>query len=91
MNPWSFRCSKLALGKTNKVSVFLANTYSGCPWSGKSQREITFFKAKELSGIFDISQGIFQFKPKSGNFEKQVYKMPNYNEHKHSSTCCLSL
>ena len=32
----------------------------------ESQREITFFKAKELSGIFDISQGIFQFKPKSG-------------------------
>ena len=30
MNPWSLRCSKLALGKTNKVSVFLANTYSGC-------------------------------------------------------------
>ena len=23
-----------------------------------------FFKARELSGIFDISQGIFQFKPK---------------------------
>ena len=72
MNPWSLRCSKLALGKTNKISVFVANTYSGVHGQGKSQREITFFKAKELSGIFDISQAIFQLKPKSGNFEKQI-------------------
>ena len=90
MNPWSLRCSKLALGKT-KFLPFLQILIQGVHGQGKSQREITFFKARELSGIFDISQGIFQFKPKSGNFEKQVYKMPNYNEHKHSFTCCLSL
>ena len=46
----------------------------GVHGQGKSQREITFFKAKELSGIFDISQGIFQFKPKSGNFENRFIK-----------------
>ena len=45
----------------------------GVHGQGKSQREITFFKAKELSGIFDISQGIFQFKPKSGNILKNRF------------------
>ena len=55
MNPWSLRCSKLALGKT-KFLFFLQILIQGVHGQGKSQREITFFKAKELSGIFDISQ-----------------------------------
>ena len=46
MNTWSLRCSKLALGKTNKVSVFLANTYSGCPWSGKKSERNHFFQSQ---------------------------------------------
>ena len=85
---------KLALGykvRQIKFLSFLQILIRGVHGQGKSQREITFFKARELSGILDISQGIFQFKPKSGNFEKQVYKLPNYNEHKHSFTYCLSL
>ena len=50
MNPWSLRCSKLALGKTNiyKVSVFLANTYSGCPWSGKKSERNHFFQSQGI-------------------------------------------
>ena len=62
MNPWSLRCSKLALGKTNKISVCLTNSYSGCRTvhgQGKSQREITFFKARELSGVFDSVREFF--------------------------------
>ena len=58
MNPWSLRCSKLALGKTNKVSVFLANTYSGCPWSGKKS-ERNHFLSQFLTSIrefFNLSQ-----------------------------------
>ena len=72
MNPWSLRCSKLAFRvRQIKFLSFLQILIQGVHGQGKSQREIIFFKAKELSGIFDISQGIFQFKPKSGNFEPE--------------------
>ena len=46
MIPWSLRCSKLAFGKTNKISVFVANTYSGCPWSGKKSERNHFFQSQ---------------------------------------------
>ena len=40
--------------------------FSGCPRSGKKSGKKYFFKVRELSGNFEISQGILKFKQKSG-------------------------
>ena len=37
--------------------------------SGKESGKKYFFKVRELSGNFEICQGILEFKQKSGNFE----------------------
>ena len=58
MNPWSLRCSKLALGKTSKVSVFLANTCSGCPWSGKVREKSLFSKPRNCQGFLTMNTNI---------------------------------
>ena len=41
----------------------------GVHGQGKSQGKKYFLKARELSGNFEICQGILEFKQKSGNFE----------------------
>ena len=43
--------------------------HTGCPRSGKKSGEKYFFKVRELSGNFEICQGILEFKSKSGNYE----------------------
>ena len=40
--------------------------YQGVHGQGKSQGKKYFFKVRELSGNFEISQGILEFKLKSG-------------------------
>ena len=49
-------------------------------WQGvHGQVKMKFFKVRELSGNFDISQGILHFQPKvrekSENFERRVYEL----------------
>ena len=39
---------------------------TGCPRSGKKSGKKYFFKVRELSGNFEICQGILEFKQKSG-------------------------
>ena len=41
-------------------------TSTGCPRSGKKSGKNIFFKVRELSGNFEICQGILEFKQKSG-------------------------
>ena len=41
-------------------------TVTGCPQSGKKSGKRCFFKVSELSGNFEICQGILEFKQKSG-------------------------
>ena len=49
------------------------NDGTGCPRSGKRSGKKYFFKVRELSGNFEVGQGIFEIKQKvremSGNFE----------------------
>ena len=40
--------------------------FQGVHGQGKSQRKKYFFKVRELSGDFEICQGILEFKQKSG-------------------------
>ena len=39
---------------------------TGCPRSGKKSGKKYFVKVRELSGNFEICQGILEFKQKSG-------------------------
>ena len=53
-------------------SKHMKHTYNvpqGVHGQGKSQGKNIFFKVRELSGNFEICQGILEFKQKSGNFE----------------------
>ena len=51
------------------MNSYLLNLYQGVHGQGKSQGKNFFFKVRELSGNFEICQGILEFKQKSGNFE----------------------
>ena len=48
----------------DKITAIL--TLTGCPRSGKKSGKKFFFKVRELSGNFEICQGILEFKQKSG-------------------------
>ena len=65
MIPWSLRCSKLAFGKTKFLSL-LQILIQGVHGQGKSQREITFFKAK-LGIVRDFGLNIFY------SYSKYIY------------------
>ena len=53
----------------------------GCHRSGKSQGKNNFFKVREKSGNFNLSQGKWKFKKKSGKSDHGQGKLRFY-EHK---------
>ena len=48
------------------LQVICCPIYPGCPRSGKKSGKKIFFKVRELSGNFQICQGILEFEQKSG-------------------------
>ena len=56
----------LNIGTPKKSLIFHLGQMQGVHGQGKSRGKKYFFKVRELSGNFEICQGILEFKQKSG-------------------------